>query len=349
MVSSATFRRLTTKEADMIAQRPTIRLIGVLTCLLVSCGLCLSQAWGEPAVKKVRLALPSTNVTFAPIFAAVRKGFYKDEGLDVEIILMRANLASSALLTGDIDYNGAVTGVIGGAVKGQPLKAVFFASSSPMMSMIGSKSIHKPDQVHGKRIATSSPGGTATLVVNAILKKWGMDPGKDASMVFMGRDPARFAALESGVVDVAMLSVPNNIRAQQQGYPELAFAGDFIRFPQNGFGVTEKKIKEHPDEIYHLIRATMKGLKFVTDKNNRAATIDLIMRQWKIPDRKLAAEMYRYMTPVMSPDAEVNLEGLQILVDQQRENAKVARPIKAASTLDYSFVERARKSLGMAN
>jgi ABC-type nitrate/sulfonate/bicarbonate transport system substrate-binding protein len=176
-----------------------------------------------------------------------------------------------------------------------------------------------------------------------------MEPGRDASMVFMGRDPARFAALESGVVDVAMLSVPNNIRAQQQGYPELAFAGDFIRFPQNGFGVTEKKIKEQPDEIYHLIRGTMKGLKYVTDKNNRGATIELIMQQWKISDRKLATEMYRYMTPVMSPDAAVSLEGLQILVDQQRENAKVTRQIKAADTLDYSFVERTRKSLGMAN
>lgn len=333
----------------MIAQRCTIRSIRVLSWLITVALLFAPAAWGQSGVKKVRVALPSTNVTFAPVFAAKRKGFYKDEGLDVEIIMMRANLASTALMTGDIDFNGAVTGVIGGAVKGQPLKAVFFASSSPMMSMIGGKSITKPEQIRGKRIATSSPGGTATLVVHAILKKWGLDPGKDASLVFMGRDPARFAALESGVVDVAMLSVPNNIRAQQQGYPELAFAADFIRFPQNGFGVTEKKIKENPDEIYRLIRATMKGLAFVTDKGNKDATIDLIMKEWKISDRKLAGEMYRYMTPVMSPNAGMSLDGLQILVDQQRENAKVTKPIKAADTLDYSFVERARKSLGMAN
>ena len=105
----------------------------MLTSVLLGLAVILpAAARSQAAAKKVRLALPSTNVTFAPIFAAVRKGFYRDEGLDVEIILMRANLASSALLTGDIDYNGAVTGVIGGAVKGQPLKAVFFASSSPI-------------------------------------------------------------------------------------------------------------------------------------------------------------------------------------------------------------------------
>jgi len=333
----------------MFAQRFAARMTGVLFCLLGLSCLLASHAWSQSGGRKIRLALPSTNVTFAPIFAAMRKGYYRDEGLDVEVILMRANLASSALLTGDIDYNGAVTGVIGGAVKGQPLKAIFFASTSPMMSMIGSKSITKPEQIRGKRIATSSPGGTATLVVHAILKKWGFDPERDASMVFMGRDPARLAALDSGVVDVAMLSVPNNIRAQQQGYPELAFAGDFIRFPQNGFGVTEKKIKESPDEIERMIRATIKGLTFVTHKNNKNATIELIMKEWKVSDRKLAEEMYRYMMPVMSPDASVSMAGLQILVDQQRENAKVAKPMKASEVLDYRFVERARKSLGMAN
>jgi NitT/TauT family transport system substrate-binding protein len=300
-------------------------------------------------MKTVRLALPSKNVTFVPIFAAVRKGFYKDEGLNVEIIMMRANLSSSALMTGDIDFSGAVTGVIGGVVKDQPLKAVFFASTSPMMSMIGSKSITKPQQVKGKRIATSSPGGTATLVVHAILKKWGLDPARDASLAFMGRDPARYAALESGVVDVAMLSPPTNIKVQQQGYPELAFAADYIRFPQNGFGTTEKKIKENPDVIYHMIRGTMRGLTFVTDPKHKDETVDLIMKEWKISDRNLASEMYRYMTPVMSRDASVNMEGLQLLVDQQRANAKVTKHVDASQTIDYSFVEKARKSLGMTN
>jgi NitT/TauT family transport system substrate-binding protein len=329
--------------------RFTNKAVGTL-CLMA--GLVLSAAQSvrsQPAMTKVRLALPSKNVTFVPIFAAAHKGFYKDEGLEVEIIMMRANLASSALMTGDIDFSGAVTGVIGGVVKDRPLKAVFFASTSPMMSMIGSKNIVKPEQVKGKRIATSSPGGTATLVVRAILKKWGLDPERDASLAFMGRDPARFAALESGVVDVAMLSPPSNIKVQQQGYPELAFAADYIRFPQNGFGTTEKKIRETPDVIYHMIRATMRGLAFVTDRKNKDATIELIMDEWKISDRKLAGEMYRYMMPVMSPDASVSMDGLQILVDQQRNNAKVTKQIDASRTIDYSFVEKARKSLGMTN
>lgn len=332
----------------MLNYRLLSRFLMILCTLGALTVFCLPSAWSQSGTKKVRLALPSTNVTFIPMFAALRKGYFKDEGLDVEIVMMRANLASTALVTGDIDYNGAVTGVIGGAIMGQPLKAIIFTSTSPMMSMMAGKGITKPEHVKGKKLATSSPGGTATLVAKHILGKFGVDPERDASLVYVGRDPARFAALESGVVDVAMLSPPTNIIARRKGFSELAFAADYIRFPQNGFGVTEKKIREQPDEVFRMIRATLKGLAFVTNKQNKQAVIDMIMKEWKISDRDLANEMYRYMASVMSPDASLSMEGLQLLVDQQRENAKVSTPISASKVIDYSFVEKARADMRLS-
>jgi NitT/TauT family transport system substrate-binding protein len=333
----------------MMNHRVAIRFV-MVSCILASVTMFwLSDGWSQSPVQRVRLALPSTNVTFIPMFAASRKGYFKDEGLDVEIVMMRANLASTALLTGDIDYNGAVTGVVGGAIKGQPLKALIFTSTSPMMSMIGGKGITKPEHVKGKKLATSSPGGTATLVAKHILQKFRVDPERDTVLVYVGRDPARFAALESGVVDVAMLSPPTNIIARRKGFSELAFAADYIRFPQNGFGATEKKIREDSDEVFRMIRATLKGLAFVTNKQNKQAVIDMIMKEWKISDRDLANEMYHYMASVMSSDASLNMDGLQLLVDQQRENAKVSTPIKASTVIDYSFVEKARKDIDFSN
>lgn len=239
----------------MLNHRLAVRFLTISCVLGALVVFRLPDGWCQSAAKKVRLALPSTNVTFIPMFAALRKGYFKDEGLDVEIIMMRANMASTALLTGDIDYNGAVTGVIGGAIKGQPLKAIIFTATSPMMSMIGGKGITKPEHVKGKKLATSSPGGTATLVAKHILQKFGLDPERDAVLAYVGRDPARFAALESGVVDVAMLSPPTNIIARRKGFSELAFAADYIRFPQNGFGATEKKIQEQSDEVLRMIKA----------------------------------------------------------------------------------------------
>src|SRR5919198_1583861 len=75
----------------------------------------------QSGLKRIRLASSSTNVSFLAMYAAYHKGFYRDEGIDLEIIFMPANLASTAVLAGDNDYNGAVTGVIGAAVRGQPM------------------------------------------------------------------------------------------------------------------------------------------------------------------------------------------------------------------------------------
>ena len=61
------------------------------------------------------MGISTTSIAFLSIYAGQLKGFYRDEGIDLELILMPATLASSAVLTGDIDYNGAVTGVIGGS------------------------------------------------------------------------------------------------------------------------------------------------------------------------------------------------------------------------------------------
>ena len=82
------------------------------------------------ALKKVRMASSSTNVSFLALYTALHRGFFKDEGIDLEIIFMPANLASTAVLNGDVDFNGAVTGTIGAAVQGRPMKVlpVFMAT-----------------------------------------------------------------------------------------------------------------------------------------------------------------------------------------------------------------------------
>src|SRR4029077_5542074 len=82
--------------------------------------------YAQTGLKKVRLGSSSTNVSFLALYTALHRGFFKDEGIDLEIVYTPANLASTAVLNGDIDYNGAVTGTIGAAVRGQPMKVLLF-------------------------------------------------------------------------------------------------------------------------------------------------------------------------------------------------------------------------------
>jgi ABC-type nitrate/sulfonate/bicarbonate transport system substrate-binding protein len=162
-----------------------------------------------------------------------------------------------------------------------------------------------------------------------------------------GNAASRYAVLESGVVDASLLSVPENIIAHEKGYNELLFLGDVVEFPQNGFGTSEKRIRENPDEVYRMVRATLRGLQFIWDKNNSEAVTNILMKQWKVNDRKMAAEMARQVRRVLTKDAYVKPESVQVLVDLARESAKVTKPINAMDVVDYSFLNKARKELGM--
>jgi len=290
----------------------------------------------------------STNVSFLAIYTALHRGFFKDEGIDLEIVFMPANLASAAVLNGDLDYNGAVTGTIGAAVRGQPMKVLLFTVAKPLLFLMSKKDIKDIKQLKGKKIAGSSPGGSATLLANQALKQIGLEPGKDVSVLQMsGNAASRYAVLESGIVDASLLSVPENIIAQEKGYHELLFLGDVVEFPQNGFGTSEKRIRENPDEVYRMVRATLRGLQFVWDKNNQEAVTNILMKQWKVNDRKMATEMARQVNRVLTKDAYVKPESVQVLIDLARDSAKVTKPVSVADVVDYTFLDKARKELGL--
>jgi ABC-type nitrate/sulfonate/bicarbonate transport system substrate-binding protein len=318
----------------------------VLLILLFAAGL-ESRAHAQ-VLKKIRMGSSSTNASFLALYTALHRGFFKDEGIDLEIIYMPANLASTAVQNGDIDYNGAVTGTIGAAVRGQPMKVLLFTVAKPFLFLMSKRDIKDMKQLRGKKVAGSSPGGSATLIADKVLKHFALEPGRDVSLLPMGGSAAsRFAVLETGVVDASFLSVPENILALEKGYNELVFAGDVIEFPQNGFGTSEKKIRDNPDEVYRMVRATLRGLQFVWDKSNHDAVVNILMKQWRMSDQKMATETFRHVTRVLTRDAYVKPESVQVLIDLARESAKVTKTVTVADVVDYSFVDKARKELGI--
>jgi NitT/TauT family transport system substrate-binding protein len=327
-------------------QSMSAKLVGISFLLLVLTIPARGDA--QSGVKKVRMGSSSTNVSFLALYTALHRGFFKDEGIDLEIVYMPANLASTAVLNGDVDYNGAVTGTIGAAVRGQPMKVLLFTVSKPLLFLISKREIRDVKQLKGKKIAGSSPGGSATLIADKVLKHYGLEPGRDVSLLPMGGSAAgRYAVLETNVVDASFLSVPENIIALEKGYNELIFAGDVVEFPQNGFGASDKKIRENPDEIYRMVRATLRGLQFIWDKSHQEAVTSIMMKQWKVNDRKMAAEMSRQVSRVLTKDAYVKPESVQVLIDLARESAKVTKAVSVSEVVDYSFLDKARKELGI--
>lgn len=324
-----------------------VKAIVVLLTLFIAT-VFADSALGQPTRKKIRLSLSSTTVALLPTFAAFDKGFFRDEGFDVELIHMPATLASTALMTGDLDYNGAVSGIISAAVQGRPMKCLIFTVARPLMFLMSKKEIKEPRDLRGKKVAGSTPGASATLLAVQALRHVGLEPGRDVSILPMGGTAAgRLAVLESGAVDASLLSVPENFFAREKGYNELLFLGDVVEFAQAGFGATDKRIRENPDEVYKMVRAQLRSVMFLLDKSRQGEIVDMVMKRWKLSDRKMAEAIFQDVARVIAKDAVVSPASVQSLIDLARESAKVTRPIRIEEVADFSFVERARKEFGL--
>ena len=296
-------------------------------------------------LKKVRMGIQSTNIGFLPFHLAYHKGFYREQGIDLETIFMSTQAVNAAFVRGDLDYSAAVNGIIQGIVRGAPAKILACAVDRPLQSFIARKDIRAPRDLKGKKVAGSTTGGTATLMADAALKHFGLDPGRDVTVVTL-RDN-RLTAMEAGTVDAALLGVPENIIAVEKGYNELLFVGDILSFPQNGFGASVKKIQDNPEEVYGMVRATLRGFLFSLEPRNRDEVIGIIMKQWRLNDRRLAGEMLKQFGRGIIRDMSVKPEGMQLMIDLVREDSKVAQPFNVSQVVDYSFLERARRELGV--
>src|SRR5207244_4660336 len=95
---------------------------------------------------------------------------------------------------------------------------------------------------------------------------------------------------------------------------EILFIGDIGNFPQNGFGASVKKIQESPDEVHGMVKGTLRGLMFSMDPRNREEVINIIMKQWKLADRKLASEMLRQFDRGVARDMKAKPERMEMLM-----------------------------------
>ena len=321
----------------------------IYTALVCASVISPSIVAAQSNLKKVRLGVAATSVGFLPIYTAYHRGFYRDEGIDLEIILMSLAAANNAFFKGEIDYSAGLTGLALAAARNYPAKILIFTVAKPLQSFMSRKDIKDPRDLKGKKVAGSSPGGSATILAYQALRHFGLEPGKDVQVLPMGGSGAgRLAVLEQGVVDASLLSVPENIIALHKGYNELIFLGDVVNFPQNGFGTSVARIQQQPEEVYKMVRATLRGLLFVTDESTREQTRDIMMKQWRVSDAKLAGEMLGYLKRGLAKDAVVSPEAVQYFIDLTRETSNIPQPISGAQVVDFTFLDRARKDLRVA-
>src|SRR6185503_14381898 len=226
-------------------------LLGWLcACLTV---LAASKGWSQEKVIVSHTTRGSLSI--GPLLYGIQRGFYRDEGIDLLYVSIRADLGIKTLITGDVDYLYSVGTIIRGAALGLPVKTLSFDFAKVMHFLMARPEITSAALLKGKRVGVSSFGATGDLAARVALQSIGLDPARDVSIVTLGSDTLRYAALQAGTVHATHMPLPFNIQMKKDGYRELFYAGKVLQRPLTGLATTTDKIKKNPRQVQRMVRA----------------------------------------------------------------------------------------------
>ena len=230
---------------------------------------------GIGRAEKIRTAIPQANLNYLSIFVADARGFFRDQGLDNETLVISGPLSIAALLSGDVDYSGAGGSGMRAALKGAPIKGIMFQADKVTFYLVADPSIKNAADLKGKRIAIGSPGDTQDRIMTMFAERGGVS-SRDIIRISMGADTStRVMAIKTGAAQATTVDPGGLIFAQKEGLHSLGFLGDLFPMPFQGFVTTDRKIRENPGQIKRWLKAAMRGLIFVRERPEESVDLGI--------------------------------------------------------------------------
>lgn len=313
----------------------------LLILFLVLCGM---TAQPSSAQEKLTLGLTTRNgSTSLPFVIAEEKGFFKSEGLNAIVVIMQNQVVVNGVVTRNVDYGGTFSNFVGAAISGLPVRIVMSAMDGSDHYLVTSPGVKRVEDLKGKTFGISSFGGTPHSEAVMILRKYGMSPEKDVTFLQIGGSSSRYAALESGSIQAAMLVPPFNNFARKRGFNQLMSFNEIMSIPLGGIAVHTQKMKEKPDEIVKMIKAVLKATDYI--RNRKAEILPFLETKWGIKEADVRESIYRDMVGLFTRDGVASDETMNNVVQLVRDTRKSKDDKTLADIVDWSFAKKAQGEL----
>jgi len=281
-------------------------------------------------------------MTWFPVKVALEKGYFRNEGIEPQLIQMNGNVATIALANGYIDFSLNISPVLNGAMQGLGTKLVTALNSRPLFALVVRPEITSAADLKGKVFAVASFGNTQAILTEKHLQHLGLKKG-DYQLLAMGATPARIAALEKNIAQGSLMPLPTNVQLENKGYRLLGNTAEIVINPIAGLGIHEDRIKKDPELIKRTIRASLRSLQLL--QTHPKETVKILM-DWTRASEKDALRSLELAKPGLSKNGMLTDEDLAIewsFIQQQTKKFNV--PVSIAH--DMSLLREVQRELGM--
>jgi NitT/TauT family transport system substrate-binding protein len=296
-----------------------------LCCVLLALAPTAEQA-AKAADKVVAGSLGGQAPLWA-IYAAMHKGFFAAEGIDLELNFAQSGAAVTQQLTAgslDVALSVGITDPIHAIEKGAPIAIIRIVGNAAPYALIGKAGLKSIADLKGKTISVGAINDIITVYFERMMTANGLKKG-DYELISAGVAAARYAALKAGVADAAMVLPPLNFQAEAAGFVTLGFAADYVKdVPFTGMAVNRRWAAANMPVAKRILAATDKSVAWMADASHREEAVDLLVKVAR--SRKEDAEMsYDFLRRInyFEPGSKVSRAKLQNLVEVEKRSGNV--------------------------
>jgi NitT/TauT family transport system substrate-binding protein len=292
------------------------------------------------AAERFFISIPGPTLSYVPLYYGQEKGFFAQEGLDLEVLVVRGIVGVSSLMSGEIDVTCHAGSGFSAALRGVPVKIISVTRDRPIHELIVAAAANSPAEIKGKSIAVGSLDGTAAVMTRRILQAKGLDAQKDVNLLSMDT-PARLQSLFSGRVAGAMMTPPSIYLAEEKGYKVFGRGRDYMRYLQTGVVSTDGQIKQKREKLVRFLRAWNRGLRAYQESPE--IMIPYIQKRLGIKEAQLARRMYDDDAPFVLNGGRLSADATKEIVEIGREALRIKEPISTEKIFDFSLATEAMK------
>jgi ABC-type nitrate/sulfonate/bicarbonate transport system substrate-binding protein len=239
------------------------------------------SAFAPPVFAADTVSVGSVDATSAnlwPLQIAIKNGYFDDAGIKIDLVFAQSNASVIQQLAAgsySIAPSAGMVDPIRAIDKGAPVALVRIVIQAPPYALLAKPDIKTVEGLKGKTIMVGGPADITRLFNDRMMQQHGLQTG-DYDYVFAGATSARFAALKSGAVDAALLTVPFNFYAETAGYNNLGFTFEVLPdMPFAGMAVNRPWAEQNADILKRFLAAYTKGVAWFDDPQNHEAAVKI--------------------------------------------------------------------------
>lgn len=288
----------------------------------------------------------SLTVTFAAIsgshvalWVAKEAALFDKHGLNVELIYLGGGQATKVLLAGTspiISISGPAP--VTAAVQGADTVLLSCVLNTFIFSIMSRPEIEKPEGLVGKKIGISRFGAATDFALRYVLRRWGMEAGRDVTILQIGGVPEILSAIQARSIDAGVLSSPSTLRARKAGLRELVDMGTLgIEYPGSCIVTTKSFLKENRQTAKEFLKAYLEGVQRTL--NNQAFASRVIRKYTRVTDPEVIAVTYQDFARYVQPNPRATTAGVKLILEQLSASEPKALGIKPESLIDSSLLQ----------